>query len=289
VAQGDQSGAARRYLAEYQDDPSMLQDEAWLASVSATGPALRLDQEVGDGWTFVGMTADEQALAGGAITTAFYFWRGPVDMTAGTGEDGWYSLDVGYWLQIEEGTASLIPNGNLELPAAEAATAEFPLDYLRGEPATDLLEISMRDGVTTTVALLANRVPTETTGIASASLPLDAERWYLHSAWLTSADGGNGVLGVSWTAAEPQAEAEAARLAYTAEGVQSSGWSRHARLHVPPAGSQDVQAFAYNFLAPGSVAVDDMLLLPLRPPAAFAPAVGMTPRPRPHGTGQVQS
>jgi hypothetical protein len=287
--QGNRAEVARRYLAEYQDDPSMLLDEAWLANVATAGPALRIDQAIGDGWTFEGMSADEQALAGGAITTVFYFWRGPGDVAAGTAEDGWYSLDVGYWLQIEEGTASLIPNGNLELPAAEAAEAEFPLDYLSGEPATAKLAVAAREGVSTTVVLLANAVQTDTTGIASATLPLDPQRWVLHSAWLDSMDGGNGVLGVSWGTGESPGGEQETPLGYTAENVQGSGWRQHARLHTPPEGSQGVQAFAYNYLAPGSVAVDDMLLLPVRPPAAFAPAVGVRQPTPARPAGQVQS
>jgi hypothetical protein len=39
-----------------------------------------------------------------------------------------------------------------------------------------------------------------------------------------------------------------------------------------------VQTFVYNYLAPGSVEVDDVLLLPVQPPAPLLPAVGGVPQ-----------
>jgi tetratricopeptide (TPR) repeat protein len=267
---------ARDLLAQYQDDPSMLEDEAWLAGVADIGPALVLNQDAGSGWTLAGFTADEQALAAGAVTTAFYFWRGPEGVTPGQASEGWYSLDAGYWLQIDDSTTSLLPNGNFERSAEDAEEGmSFPRDYATGEPASDRLQTVERTGAPTTAAVLANSGPNTTTGIASDELPVDAGRLYIQTGWLRSSEGGNGVLGVSWTGEQLSTETPPTEL--IASDVSNAEWAQYAGLLMPPPGATGVRVLAYNYLAPGSVEVDDILLLPVLPPLELAPAVGAAP------------
>jgi tetratricopeptide (TPR) repeat protein len=274
---------ALRYLREYEEDPGLTADESWLLGLASAGPALVLQQEMGEGWIFEGLSADHETLAAGAVGPVFYFWRGPEETVAGSLEDGWYSIGVGQWLQIANLTASLVPNGDLELPPADASSVGFPVDYLRGVVNPDLLQIDERNEMTTTVALLTTTAPTLTTGIASVPLPIKPGEWYVQSAWLRSRAGGSGVLGLSWimAGADGGGDSASAQIApdaiYTADDTQNTIWRQYAAVHTPPPTAEGVQVFAYNYLAPGAVAVDNMLLLPLLPPAPFLPAVGKMP------------
>jgi tetratricopeptide (TPR) repeat protein len=274
AAPGANSASARQLLYAYQDDPSMLEDEAWLANLAATGPALAVNQEVDGGWTLLGMTADEEALAAGAITTVFYFWHGPVDAIPGSAEEGWYSIDVDTWLQIEDGAASLLPNGNFEMEPREAEATGFPLDYASGEPAGEYVQSTERNGAATRATVLAH-AGVETSGITSDSLAVDPQRAYLQTGWLRSTAGGSGVMGVQWAGEDLPEEIE--NPALVVDGADTQEWEQFSRLLTAPANATSLQVLAYNLDAPGVVEIDDMLILPVPLPASAAPAVGMIP------------
>jgi hypothetical protein len=52
---------------------------------------------------------------------------------------------------------------------------------------------------------------------------------------------------------------------------------QYAGLLTPAPGATGLQVLAYNYLAPGTVEVDDILLLPVLPPLDLSPAVGSVP------------
>jgi tetratricopeptide (TPR) repeat protein len=269
---------ARDLLAAYEADADVVRDEQWLAEVAAAGPALRLDQSLDEGWTLLGITADEAALAADETAKVFFFWRGPQGSAPGQAQDGWYSIDVGTWIHIAD-VASLLPNGDFELMPDEIETAGFPLDYESGEPAIGRLQLADRNGATTVILELNNAenadAATPTTGVTSSVLPVDPQLLYLQTGWLHTSSGGNGVLGVFWGGeALPVGDETADFVVY---GAQGDEWRQYARLLSPPDGAVSAQVTAYNLEAPGSVYLDDILLLPVVPPAALAPAVGASP------------
>jgi hypothetical protein len=118
--------------------------------VAAAGPAYPLDQALAGGWSFVGFSADEEALAAGAVTPLFTFWQGPPGATPGAAQDGWHSIDVGLWLQIQR-ASNLLPSGlQLALPGAEMS-APIPIDrrrlYLQAASVRSLNGAAARAGV----------------------------------------------------------------------------------------------------------------------------------------------
>jgi hypothetical protein len=141
---------ARLLPAEYAATPEVVEDEGWLTAVAAAGPARLLDQGLDNGWSFIGYSADEEALAAGAMTPVFYFWQGPPGATPGTAQEGWYSIDAGLWLQIDQ-ASNLLAGGQLLTLPANPATETVPVDerllYLQAARARSLNGAATQVGV----------------------------------------------------------------------------------------------------------------------------------------------
>jgi len=233
VLAGEEVAAAqaRALLAEYSADPAVTTDERWLEAVAATGPARLLDQGMDDGWSFVGFTTDEEALAAGAMAPIFYFWQGPPGVMPGSAQDGWYNIDAGLWLAIDR-TGSLFPSDG-RLTLADAATED-----------------------------------------ASTAGPVKVDRrlFYLLAGRL----GSGGSLNVTWQ------DAAGSRLPRQkiAAANSAADWTAAAGLLTPPPDAAAVEVVltgASNGGESGSAEAEQLLLLPVEPPAPLAPAVGARP------------
>ncbi len=245
-------------------DPGVLNDESWISQLADAGPTTLMGKAHDENWTLVGYTTDEAALAAGATAPAFFFWRGPAGAIAGVAEDGWYSLDTNLWVHIVEGVASILPNGNLENTTDELNSAIFPLDYATNESARDRVATELRGNDVTTVAALANATSSETNGIASAVLPVEATQDYLLAAWVRTTDGGNAVLGVNWVGDTLSPDSPTAE--FVTINQSPSDWTHVSDLFAPLPGSSGLQVAAYNHLASGVAQFDDIIVIPVQLP-----------------------
>lgn len=235
---------ARALLAEYSADPGVTADERWLEAVAAAGPARLLDQSMDDGWSFVGFTADEGALAAGAMAPVFYFWQGPAGVTPGSAQDGWYNIDAGLWLAIDR-TGSLLPDdGRLTSDGASAEDAS--------------------------AAAQAKTAPVQ----------VDRRLLYLLSGRLRG-DGGS--LRAAWQDAGGSRTAQQ-RIASATSGA---AWTAAAGLLTPPPDAVALEVVLTGPSASGPAEnspaeAEQLLLLPVKPPAPLAPAVGARPLTQPY-------
>lgn len=216
----------RIFLADYAASPQLAEEENWLTQVAAAGPARLLDQGLEDGWTLLGYSADEEALAAGAVAPVFYFWQGPLGEVPGTVQDGWYSIDAGTWLQIDRTSSLLAGRQRLALP----------------EPA------------------------------AAKAVTISDRRMYLQAARVTSHNGLPVKFGITWQG--ELSGGQSTTTQFVAANIRDKNGKPVAGLLAAPAGARTAQVLLSGYNAAAEADASELLLLPVKPPAALAPAVG---------------
>lgn len=273
VAKSTTPVSALELLSQYVSDPAVASHEPWLAQIAAAGPARALGQPMDGAWTFVGYTADETALAAGASTGAFYFWRGPQDAVPGDAVHGWYNLDAGYWLQAVAQTSSLLPNGARQYAAYTPASIGLPSEVTCEKPALTWLQTMPPAGLTATAAVLTATEISGTASLTSSILPINAQMFYLEAALIRTVDESHGYLGAVWMGDNLSPDLDTNAVVSTS--LTAPDWAVVAGLLEPLPTAAGMQITVHNDSSSGRVKVDWIIVLPVLPPLPIAPALGI--------------
>ncbi len=230
---------------------------SWLKQVVAQGPAVIVNQELENGWKFLGYRTDESHLIRGRPTSLWLYWQGPVGATAGDETNGWYPLGEGHWVQVVETATNLVFNGGFELGLTEGLPAGFPANLYGADSTTRQLTTQDRTGEQSTVAVLKTTEVYSRTSLVSRSIPINSNALYLETGWILT-EGGRGYIGYRWTD-KPFRHLRA--YGYVAPGVRPSSWQHYAGILEPVSDANGVQIRVLNNKAPGRVYFDNIMLI----------------------------
>ncbi|NOZ71017.1 MAG: hypothetical protein GXP38_03745 [Chloroflexi bacterium] len=250
------TSARRQLLFEsYLADKTVIRDDDWRDGMATAGPAVSLNHELDNGWTFLGYTIDESALAAGRSTPSFLYWLGVPGVVPGFPKDGWVEVgDNALWIQIIEYATNLLSNGDFEGGIKEGKLAGYPRDIYHADPTVRQIRLSKRAGQETHIGVLDNNERNLNSSFVSRSFDVKQNTIYLEGGWIRAPQGG-AFLGYHWSGALP---ANAPQYAYVARKVKTDGWEHYAGLAIPPPGSKQVRVWLLNFKSAGNVAFDDI-------------------------------
>jgi Tfp pilus assembly protein PilF len=235
-----------------------LTDLALSTAITASMPSLTpVDQELADGWAFIGYAADEARLARDEETPLWLFWQAPgSEQVADESDEGWIALEAGVRVQHIPQSRNLVVAGGFEGSAAGGSVVGFPDDIYGADAATRRIAHQERRGLPTATAALANNAVDLNTSYASPWLPVDPDRLYLQLGWVRSATG-NAFLGRRWSGGENPAEGATAP-SYAISGEQAGYWRHAAQLAEPPPDATWAQVLLINFATSGEAFFDDV-------------------------------
>jgi hypothetical protein len=184
------------------------------------------------------------------------YWEGPREASAGSLQDSWYQVGD-RWVHVQEEVRTQIPNGGFEL-----GVAGFSHNILGNETFADALKATVRDGITSTVAILENVRPDAASRLASGIISSGPHELYLQAGWMKS-DGGNGFLGRNWSGT---LDPDKRSYSYVVSGVQPGDWTHYAGVTQAPEGTTGLRLWLINFHSEGIVMFDNVLLIKLDQP-----------------------
>lgn len=241
----------------------------WGKALTAARPSVAFTSTTGDGWTCIGVDADETALVRGEPSDLIVFWTGPEHVVPGTSANGWWQTAAG-WLQVRRDVQSLLENGGFELGTVQERPKGFPFDIYVNDPSTKQLVLADRSGHTTTVGLLKNSDKDRLSSFISAYAPVSTHSVFLQAGWVRSIDA-NGYFGRSFYRRMDAIRYEAVDT-YVERDIQNQAW-RHLAGAVPALpGAQTIRVRFLNYFSTGSLLFDDTWLVGIDAPSGKSEA-----------------
>jgi hypothetical protein len=219
------------------------------------GPPTRfaLNQEIA-GWTLLGYEVSDDLLAYGQPAELKLYWQPPTGFEGLEGAELRREGDA--YVQVLSGARSLAQNGGFE---GNAPLAGFPIDiYARdpyaADPSTRVAADVTREGKTTKVAALRNRVDVPGTSLITEGVPVQAGALYLQAAWIRG-DDGQAYVGRYWIGPET--------YDYVIGAISPPEWTHYARVVQAPDGATAARLWLLNFQSTGSVEFDNVIFVEL--------------------------
>lgn len=250
--------ALQAYLEE--DKEALSSSELGLFAIPGT--TFAVEQNLDNGWIFLGYHVDETKLGRAEPTPLLLFWKGPPRQKPRTAAEGWYALAENRWMQRLPKATSLITNGDFEASPRDEALSGFPADIYKADPAVRYVEATERAGQQTHVAVLANDDTNQNSSFVSDYYPVSKDMLYLQTGWIQSL-GGKAYLGRQWRG---ELEEGVRNYSYLAAKVRPEKWKHFAGIAEPPRGSKEVRVWLLNFASSAPVRFDDVTLIPIPSP-----------------------
>jgi tetratricopeptide (TPR) repeat protein len=238
------------------------QARRWTKALHELAPIYSLEVELDSGWTLAGYDLEDIWISTGAPVPITFYWRAPEAVYLADGLPPGY-LRIGQYLVQTRWIQNVAPNSGFEwgtdtsdIPSFYSKLAYAPASYIKVLGTTD----EHRN-----ILMLRTDSQFHRNGIATQYYMPVRYPHYLLSAWIKTAEGGRGYVGVVCRSA---ADANESGHTWLMDGgIQVPSWTHFAQVkRFPCEAGGGYQVQVVNYEGVGEVWIDDLVVVPLESP-----------------------